>query len=173
MDTIEIGPAHPRDAERILQLQYAAYHLEAVRYNDFHLPPLTQTLEDLLAEYQTHTILVARHSSGIAAGPDDEIVGSVRARVVDGTAHIDRLVVVPAMHGRGIGRRLLWAVEQSTAPVDRYELFTGHRSERNLRLYERAGYRRIRTEAQSNGLSLVYMEKVVNELARARTLASK
>lgn len=173
METIEIGPARLRDAERILQVQYAAYHLEAVRYNDFHLPPLTQTLDDLLTEYQTHTILVARHSPGIAAGPDDDIVGSVRARVVDGTAYIGRLVVAPPMHGRGIGRRLLWAVEQSTAPVDRYELFTGHRSERNLRLYERAGYRRIRTESQSDRVSLVYMEKVVNELARARALARK
>ena len=162
MDTIEITPAPVDAAQEILDLQRAAYQVEARRYGVTDLPPLTQTLDDLIAEYATHTILVARYSPGIATTPNDPIVGSVRARVVDGTAHIGRLVVTPDMHGRGIGRQLLWGIERSTAPVTRYELFTGHRSDRNLRMYERAGYRRIRTERQSDRVSLVYMEKVAH-----------
>jgi ribosomal protein S18 acetylase RimI-like enzyme len=160
LDTIDIGPARLGDAERILQLQYAAYRIEAERYNDYDLPPLRQTLDGLLRDFATHTILVARHSSGFLVRPDDQIVGSVRARIIDGTAHIRRLAVDPVLHGRGIGRQLLWGIEQSTAPVDRYQLFTGHRSERNLRLYERAGYRRIRTEQRATSHALVYLEKI-------------
>lgn len=162
MDSIDIGPAQPGDAERILHIQYAAYRIEAERYRDYGLPPLTQTLDDLLGEYATHTILVARRGTSVLVRPDDEIVGSVRARVVDSTAYIGRLAVDPSLHGRGIGRQLLWGIEQSTAPVDRYELFTGHRSERNLRLYERAGYRRMRTEQHSDTHALVYLEKAAS-----------
>lgn len=151
MDTIEISHADAGDAERILYLQYAAYRIEAELYDDYRLPPLAQTLPELLAEFGTHTILVARRQG--------RIVGSVRARVADGTAHIGRLAVDPVWHGRGIGRRLLCGIEQATAPVQRYELFTGHRSDRNLRLYQRAGYRRIRTQRRSATVSLVYLEK--------------
>lgn len=162
MDNIDIGPGRPGDAARILHLQYAAYRIEAERYHDFSLPPLQQTLDALLSEFATHTILVARHSTRLLVRPDDEIVGSVRAKIIDGTAHIARLAVHPRLHGRGIGRQLLWGIEQSTAPVDRYELFTGHRSERNLRFYERAGYRRIRTEQRTDSHAVVYLEKLAS-----------
>ena len=47
----------------------------------------------------------------------------------------------------------------AVGPVERFELFTGHLSERNLRMYERAGYRRTRTAEQTPTVSLVYLEK--------------
>jgi GNAT superfamily N-acetyltransferase len=161
VDTIEIGPARPDDAPEILALQRAAYRIVAELYDDFTLPPLTETLDDLTALFDTHTILVARRTAAgaaVAAGP---MVGTVRARVVGGTAHIGRLAVRPALHGRGIGRQLLVAIERAVAPVDRYELFTGHRSERSLQLYARAGYRPLRTVRESDRLSLTFLEKVV------------
>ncbi|HSJ46508.1 MAG TPA: GNAT family N-acetyltransferase [Euzebyales bacterium] len=97
-------------------------------------------------------------ASSVAADP---MVGTVRARLVGDTAHVARLAVRPAPQGHGIGRRLLVAIERAVAPVDRYELFTGHRSERNLRLYARAGYRRMRTVRESDRVSLIFLEKVV------------
>jgi ribosomal protein S18 acetylase RimI-like enzyme len=161
VDTLEIRPARPADAPQILDLQRSAYRIEAERYGDFTLPPLTETLDDLAVLFATHTILVARHTAAVAAVPSDPVVGSVRARVVGDTAHVARLAVRPALHGRGIGRRLLLAIERAVAPVERYELFTGHRSDRNLRMYERAGYRRLQTVRESDRVSLTYFEKVV------------
>jgi ribosomal protein S18 acetylase RimI-like enzyme len=161
VDTLEIRPAGRRDALQILDVQRAAYRIEAERYDDFTLPPLTETLDELMAMFETHAILVARHTSSVAAVAADPIVGTVRARVVGDTAHVARLAVRPALHGHGIGRQLLVAIERVVAPVDRYELFTGHRSERNLRLYERAGYRRMRTVRESDRVSLTFFEKVV------------
>lgn len=161
MDTTEIRPARPEDAAQILDLQRAAYRIEAERYDDFMLPPLTETLDDLTAMFDTHTILVARHTAAVAAVATDPIVGTVRARVVGDTAHVARLAVRPSLHGHGIGRQLLVAIERAVAPVDRYELFTGHRSERNLLLYERAGYQRLRTVRESDRVSLTLLEKVV------------
>jgi hypothetical protein len=52
-------------------------------------------------------------------------------------------------------------VEQAhAAQVRRFWLHTGDRSEANLRLYEKAGYRRCRTRPVSPELSLVYLEKL-------------
>jgi len=48
-------PGNPKrlgsgDAGEILTLQRAAFVTEAQLYGDLHLPPLTQTIEDLRAE---------------------------------------------------------------------------------------------------------------------------
>ena len=91
--TIEL--AHVREAEQILKLQYLCYQTEAELYNDYAIPPLNQTLWSLLGEYDTHQVLVARLG--------DEVVGSVRGRLVDGTCHIGRLIVHPRIQGRGLG----------------------------------------------------------------------
>ena len=173
MDTIEITPARVDDAEQILAVQRAAYRLEAERHGVTVLPPLTETRDELTAALRTHVVLVARHSTGVATTPGDPVVGSVRALVRDATAHIGRLSVRPDLQGHGIGRRLLWAIERVTAPVARYELFTGHLSARNLRLYGRAGYRRIRDVPADEGVTLVYMEKAIaGESGAAREILS-
>ena len=41
----------------------------------------------------------------------------------------------------------------------RFELFTGHKSERNLHLYRKLGYRVFRNEKISEKLTILYMEK--------------
>jgi ribosomal protein S18 acetylase RimI-like enzyme len=159
VQTLEIRPARSADAPQILDVQHSAFRLVAEQYDVATLPPLTETLDDLRAVLVTHTVLVARQTTTAAATSAAPIVGAVRARVDGGIAHVGRLVVLPRLHGQGIGRQLLVAIERAVAPVVRYELFTGHRSERSLRMYERAGYRRIRTVRESDRLSLTFMEK--------------
>lgn len=56
---VTIEPARVRDAEHILKLQYLCYQSEAALYDDDSIPPLTQTLAVLLAEYDTHCIRAA------------------------------------------------------------------------------------------------------------------
>jgi hypothetical protein len=53
----------------------------------------------------------------------------------------------------------LRAAEETFEGVDRSELFTGERSERNLRLYERNGYRAFRRQELSPRVTLVFLEK--------------
>lgn len=155
---LDITPARTADAEEILALQRAAYRIEAERYQDFGLPPLIETPADLVAILETSTVLAARRRDD-ATGV---IVGTARAVVRGDTAHIGRISVLPRLHGQGIGRQLLAAIEQATAPVRRYALFTGHRSERNLRMYERAGYGRVGSERQSAAVVLIHLEKRVD-----------
>ena len=147
-----IGPARASDAEQILKLQFLCYQSEAALYEDHSIPPLTQTLRELLSEFDDHTVLVARLE-------EEEVVGSVRARSESGTCHVGRLIVHPRLQRRGLGTRLMREIEASFPEAKRYELFTGHLSEGNLRLYRRLGYAEFREEEVSPRLRLVYLEK--------------
>lgn len=148
---MQILPATTADAEPILTLQKLAYASEARLYDDDTLPPLTQTLEQMRVDLERQVVL--------KAVIDDAIVGSVRAQTRDEVCHIGRLIVHPTLQGRGIGTRLMTAIEARFATAPRYELFTGERSARNLRLYERLGYRRQRVAALDAKTSVVFLDK--------------
>lgn len=146
-----ISQASIEDAEAILKLQKIAYQSEAQIYNDFTISPLTQTLEQIKADFATKVFLKA-----VAGG---DIVGSVRGYQEKGTCHIERLIVQPAFQGHGIGTALMKHIEPVFAGAERFELFTGHRSERNIRLYQRLGYQEFRREPATESLTFVFMEK--------------
>ena len=147
----EVRSAEPQDAPAILSLQKLAYQSEARLYNDYSITPLTQTLESLEAEFETHTILKA------VIG--DRIVGSVRSRTRDGECAIGRLIVDPKYQGQGMGSALLRAAEANASGAKKFSLFTGSKSEANIRLYQRHGYSIVRTEVLSPAVSLVFLEK--------------
>ncbi|MFI1964787.1 GNAT family N-acetyltransferase [Streptomyces pathocidini] len=153
--SVTISAATEDDAEKILKLQYLCYQREAEIYGDYTIEPLTQTLDDLRAELSQGPVLVARLG--------EEVVGSVRGTVdQDGTASLAKLIVHPRMQRHGLGGRLLSAIEARLAEesaAKRYRLFTGHRSEGNLRLYRRNGYAPVGTEQVSRKLSLIMLEK--------------
>jgi ribosomal protein S18 acetylase RimI-like enzyme len=147
----QIERAVAGDAAAILEIQYQAYRQEAALYGDVTLPPLAETVDELEAATKTHVIL-----KGLV---DGAIVGSVRGREVDGTCRIGRLVVAPEHQGRGLGSALLAAIEDAFAHVRRFELFTGHKSLRNLGLYARRGYVEFRRQPDGDAVTLIFMEK--------------
>ncbi len=110
-----ISQADLSDMEEILKLQYDAYQSEARIHNDFTIQPLTQTLEESLKEYHKCRILKAVRK--------DKIIGSVRAYEKNNTVYIGKLMVHPDYQGKGLGKRLLAAIEASF-PDKRYELYT-------------------------------------------------
>lgn len=149
---MSIGPAEPSDAGEILTVQHAAYVTEAQLYDDPHIVPLNDTVGDVRAAIAAGQVLVARE------GP--RIVGSVRGIVDGAVCTVARLVVAPDMRGRGIGSALLAAVEaRDGGRVERFVLFTGHRSAGNLALYRGAGYADTHVVAVTDTLSLVHLEK--------------
>jgi hypothetical protein len=51
------------------------------------------------------------------------------------------------------------AIEAAFASVSRFELFTGNKSERNLYLYHKLGYRGFREQQITDAVRLVFLEK--------------
>ena len=131
---IRILPAEPGDLEAILALQKRAFHSEAVLYEDFDAPPMTQTLEQIREEASRRTILK------LVEG--DAILGSARGHCDPETrcGYLGRLVVEPGRQGQGLGTRLVRAIEALFPQAARWEIFTGARSDANIRLYRKLGY---------------------------------
>jgi len=61
---------------------------------------------------------------------------------------------------QGLGTRLSPEIEAAFREAQRYELFTGTRSERNLYLYGKLGYRPCRRRQLSAAVELVFLEKL-------------
>ena len=146
-----IEQAQTSDAPVILALQKLAYLSEAEIWQDYTIPPLTQTLEEIEQEFQNRTVL--------KVAVDGKIIGSVRAHLQEGTCYIGRLIVHPDFQNQGIGAKLLREIEGRFAQARRYELFTGEKSERNLYFYQKWGYRIFRKEELTDKVTLVFLEK--------------
>ena len=149
-----IDRATVADAEEILSLQKLAYRSEAEIYNDFNIPPLLQTPEEIKKDFENQTFLKATL--------DGKIRGSVRAFIKEGTCYIGRLIVHPDFQNRGMGKELMQRIEEIFKEAQRFELFTGHRSEKNLHLYRKLGYEISKTVRANDRLNMVYLEKRKN-----------
>ena len=136
----------------ILELQKRAYKKEAVLYNDWTIPPLTQTLSEIQAEYENRLFLKAQFEA--------RIVGSVRALCNSGTCRIGRLIVHPDCQRQGIGALLMKNIEHFFPNSQRFELFTGTKSTGNIRLYQKLGYEEYRQQDLSKKVRVVFMEKI-------------
>ncbi|MBW1710273.1 MAG: GNAT family N-acetyltransferase [Deltaproteobacteria bacterium] len=139
------------DLPEILILQKLAYRSEAEIYNDFSIPPLTQTLEEIQEDFRRQKFLKAL--------ANDKITGSCRAYSKGDTCYIGRLIVHPDFQNQGIGAKLMNKIEAIFKDAKRFEVFTGHKSERNIYLYQKLGYKQFTVEEIHAGLTLVYLEK--------------
>ena len=140
------------DLQEILQLQYLSYQSEAARFGSRDIPPLKQTLDEVIDEYNNGVILKMLND-------ENTIIASVRAKEVNGTVYIGKLMVHPDYRHNGYGTRLIKEIEEFF-PNKRYELFTSTRSKGNIRLYQSLGYKIFDSKAINDELQFVYMEKV-------------
>ncbi|MFF2369513.1 GNAT family N-acetyltransferase [Agromyces sp. NPDC058110] len=152
MTDILLRPIGLDDAGEVLTLQRAAYASEAQIYGDPFLPALTQTLDELRIELSG--------GDGLVAGIGHRIVAAVRWTIAGDRVHIGRLTVAPDQQGRGLGTLLLREA-MARSGTSSAELFTGHLSEANLRLYVREGFAEIRRERLREGVELVYLAKAL------------
>ncbi|MCP4610179.1 MAG: GNAT family N-acetyltransferase [Planctomycetes bacterium] len=139
------------DAKEILALQKLAYIGEAEIYNDFTIQPLHQTIVEITSEIEMQYVL--------RCVVNDRIAGSVRAYMAKGTCFIGKLIVHPEFQNKGIGTKLLEEIENHFTGAERFELFTGYKSEKNLYLYRKQGFEIFKSEKVNDALTLVFMEK--------------
>lgn len=153
-ETIFVAGAE--DAAEILGLQKRAFVTEAQAHGKWDIEPLRQTLDEVVADFGSHTFLKAVDGDG-------KIVGSVKFRELDDRVWVGKLIVDTACRGRGLGRRLLARVEQLNPHAARFQLFTAASSGHNIRLYESVGYRVVRefSDPAQEGFVMVEMCKMV------------
>ena len=147
-----ISRASFSDLPEIHALQRLAFQTEAEILQDWTIQPLTETLEEVQREFEAGPVLKACDEK------TGQIVGSIRGHVKDGTLFFAKLVVHPDFRRQGIGLALLNVLEK-TVPHQRAELFTRADNLGNVRLYESAGFRKVRTVKETDQLSFVFFEK--------------
>jgi GNAT superfamily N-acetyltransferase len=140
------------DAGEALTVQRAAFLAEARVYGTVEIPPLTESFEQLRREIET-TVTI-----GAFAG--HRLVGSARLTIDGAIGWISRVAVAPDQQGGGIGSALLEHVEAAApAAVRVFQLCAGGRSDANVSMYERRGYREFERRADSAGVELICMRK--------------
>lgn len=126
MDTL--GPdLEDTVAAELVRLQRAAYAVEAALIGDDRIPPLHEGPADLRAARLRW--FVVREAAGLVAA-----VGFTEH---DGEVDIDRLVVHPSQHRRGLGRRL---VERVLRDAERAVVATGRDNAPARGLYAALGF---------------------------------
>ncbi|MBW0104311.1 N-acetyltransferase [Pseudonocardia sp. KRD291] len=128
-----LRPAGVGDVAELLVLQRCCWVSEAILNDTLAIPALHENEQTIQAWVEDKYVWIVRR------GP--RLVAAIRAHQDGQRWEIGRLMVAPDLQSAGLGRWLL-AYAESRAPgsVRDFDLFTGGRSERNVRMYQAAGY---------------------------------
>ena len=138
------------DAQEILRGQKAAFHDVARVHNHMDMPPMSETLPEVIQSLGEGVVFIAQI--------EGRIVGSVRGQDKDGAGYVSRLWVLPEYRGIGIAQALMYAVEDAFKHLDTYKLFTGSMIPDTIEFYKERGYAETSREPV-HGYELVHMEK--------------
>lgn len=153
----KISKATILDLKQILKLQKNCYQSEAALYNDFSIQPLTQTYTELVAESADGIIFLTGRIN-------TKIIASVRGYSSKRNGFINKLIVDVRFQNKGYGKQMMAAMENELKGVLRIELFTGHKSKKNISLYESIGYKIFREKKMKENLTMVYLEKHLSKM---------
>ncbi|MBT8206865.1 MAG: GNAT family N-acetyltransferase [Acidimicrobiia bacterium] len=125
-----VGPIDVTDplvAARVVEIQRAAYAVEAALIGFDGIPPLHETAADVAALTELEWIGSHRHGT---------LVGIAGWSLTDDTLHIDRVAVHPDFARSGHGSALLWAIP----PTQLVTVSTGRDNTPARAFYERHGF---------------------------------
>ena len=152
MSSIKIEKAIFEDLPEIVVLQKLAFYDVGVYYRNFRLRQLVATLAEFEQTYTEYLYLKATKG--------DRIVGSTRAKDIDGICKIENVIVHPGHQRKGIGQRLVIEIMEQNPEADKYELYTGKYTPGNVKFYEGLGFTVVKEIAATGDTPLlVCMEK--------------
>jgi ribosomal protein S18 acetylase RimI-like enzyme len=138
----EVEPAADGDlAHALLLIQHAAYTVEAALLDDDRIPPLHEHVDELRKA----------PLRWLGAFVEDRLLGALAWSRNNDEFDIDRLMVAPSAHRRGVGTALVLEALHRTG--DRRAIVSTGRDNLPARaLYERLGFLRIADEEIVPGL---------------------
>jgi len=148
-----IVPARLEDAPAMLALQRLAFEPEARACGSREIPPLQETVATIEAHIREATVLKAMDG--------DRLVGAIRGVMTGDTCVVRVLVVADDQRGKGLGARLLAAIEAAHPQAARFELTTNMVMVGNVRFYLRHGYEVVEQIQHAPTIRLAFMRKVV------------
>lgn len=139
-----------QQAQLLLEVQRAAYLVEAELIGSSAIPALQEDLEAL------------QSSDEIFYGYwlDGELAGAISYKREGEVLDIYRLVVHPGYFRRGIGKALVSFVEGVEEGIERIIVSTGSRNAPAKRLYEGLGFSEVGVKEVIPGLWITLFEKV-------------
>jgi ribosomal protein S18 acetylase RimI-like enzyme len=136
-------------AQRVLEIQRAAYAVEAGIVGYDAIPPLHERLDEL----QSRDLIFL----GVSC---DRALGGVLAYRRDGdTVDIDRLAVDPAFFRRGLARRLMRELFVRERDASRFTVSTGLGNQPAISLYESYGFHVVGADEPMPGVRIVLLER--------------
>jgi GNAT superfamily N-acetyltransferase len=148
-----IVSARLEDAPAMLALQRLAFEPEARACGSREIPPLQETVATIEAHIREATVLKAMDG--------DRLVGAIRGVMTGDTCVVRVLVVADDQRGKGLGARLLAAIEAAHPQAARFELTTNMVMVGNVRFYLRHGYEVVEQIQHAPTIRLAFMRKVV------------
>ena len=137
--------SNPSDARRVLDIQRRAYRVEAELISFDGIPPLHETLDELIAQ---PLCWLGIRTSG-------RIVAALGYTLDAGICDIDRLVVDPKLFGKGYGSALVAALLDHP----RITVSTGTANLPARRLYEKLGFRALGEIEIAPGVTVTRYER--------------
>jgi ribosomal protein S18 acetylase RimI-like enzyme len=136
-------------AQRVLEIQRAAYAVEAGLVGYDAIPPLHETLSEL----QGQPLIF------LGVSCDQVLAGVLGYRRHGDTVDIDRLAVDPSFVGRGLATKLLRELFVRERDATKFTVSTGFGNQPAIDLYERFGFRQVGLGQPEPGVRIVLLER--------------
>ncbi|MEO2075357.1 MAG: GNAT family N-acetyltransferase [Bacillus sp. (in: firmicutes)] len=136
-------------AKQLLELQRASYLVEAKLINFFEIPPLKESLEELIKCGETF----------LCYFEEKTLAGAISYTVNGDELTICRMVVHPAHFRKGIAQKLLSEVESRNSQIFVYKVSTGKDNPPAKNLYLKNGFTFVSDFEVVPGLYISNFEK--------------
>ena len=149
VELVRLDLSDPEIAAQLLALQRRAYRVEADLVGSDDIPPLRESLEELVGSGEIF----------LGALEDGVVVGAISWKLLDRTLDIHRLVVDPAQFRSGIGVSLVRAALEAEPTAVRAIVQTGAANDPARRLYVGEGFEQVDEVEVAPGLRVARFSK--------------
>jgi len=136
---------------KILNLQLAAYRVEATIMGFDEIPPLYDTMDTLRACGETFYGYFIK----------DTLTGIVSYKLEDKILDIYRVAVHPSFFRRGIADQLLSYIEKLNVSATKIIVSTGRENKPAISLYLKKGFKKVEDYKVEEGIYLTAFEKIL------------